>query len=197
MQQFRRLGLLGALVASLVVGSPTAAGATGVDARLANPTAVSALQAPQPGDGPVLAILAAPHPAPSRTELTLLDLTNAERAGHGLGPLELDPLLLGIARVRAAAQLTDGPLSHDDGNGGLAFAGLLAESEIDYRLAGENLARWVTDDQAGLERVQRAWMASPSHRNNILDPAFNRLAVGAATDGSGRVAFAQIFRATP
>ena len=105
--------------------------------------------------------------------------------------------VLEIARVRAAAQLTDGPLSHDDGNGGLAFVGLLAGLDVGYRLAGENLARWVTDDEAGLERVQRAWMESPSHRKNILEPAFNRLAVGAAIDQSGRIAFAQIFRATP
>jgi uncharacterized protein YkwD len=47
------------------------------------------------------------------------------------------------------------------------------------------------------ERVEQALMRSPSHRQNILEPTFNRIAIGAATDSSGRVVFAQIFRAAP
>jgi uncharacterized protein YkwD len=36
-------------------------------------------------------------------------------------------------------------------------------------------------------------MNSPTHRANILEPTFDRLAVGATTDSSGRIIFAQIF----
>ena len=40
-------------------------------------------------------------------------------------------------------------------------------------------------------------MPGPSHRKNILEASFDRLAVGAATDASGRIAFAQILREAP
>ena len=181
MQRLRRLGVICALTASLLLPAPLPVGATeGRDTR-----EIAAVT------------LAAPHPAPSGAELTLLELTNAERARHKLAPVELDPPVIDIARARAAAQLIDGPLSHHDGTGGLAFVGLMAESGLGYRLAGENLARWVADDPAGPERVQRALMDSPTHRENILEPTFNRLAIGAAIDDRGRIAFAEIFRAAP
>ncbi|MBA2448131.1 MAG: hypothetical protein H0V51_08905, partial [Chloroflexi bacterium] len=105
--------------------------------------------------------------------------------------------MLGLARARAAAQLGQDALSHYDAAGQPVIAGLLAEGGVEYRLAGENLARWVVADPAGPERVQRALMDSPSHRKNILEPSFDWLAVGAATDASGRIAFAQIFREAP
>ena len=197
MRQLRRLGVIWTIAAAMVVGSPLMVGAAEVDARMAAPTATNASGASWAMDGAAAAVLAAPRAAPSSTELALLDLTNADRARHGLRPVELDPPVLEIARRRAAAQLTNGPLSHDDGGGGLAFVGLLAESGVAYRLAGENLARWVAADPAGPERVQRAWMESSAHRENILDPTFDRLAIGAAHDERGRIAFAQIFRATP
>ena len=72
---------------------------------------------------------------------------------------------------------------------------LLAEAGVSYQLAGENLAR-----DAGLyggiaETVEGALLQSPTHRRNILEPAFSRLAIGAAVDPSGRVAVAEVFRA--
>ena len=193
MQHLRRLGLICALAAAIVAGSPAAAGGARADALVAAPTAGGASDGTWAVNSAAAAVRAAPH----GRELALLDLANAERARHDLAPLEFDPPVLEIARVRAAAQLTDGPLSHDDGAGGLAFVGLLAESGLAYRLAGENLARWLADDPAAPERVQRALMDSPAHRKNILEPSFNRLAVGVAVGGAGRIAFAQIFRAAP
>ena len=38
-------------------------------------------------------------------------------------------------------------------------------------------------------------MNGPDHRENLLYPAFDHLAVGAATDAGGRVVLAQVFRA--
>jgi uncharacterized protein YkwD len=40
-------------------------------------------------------------------------------------------------------------------------------------------------------------MNSPTHRANILEPSFNRLAIGEAAPSSQRVAFAEIFRSAP
>ena len=136
-------------------------------------------------------------PMASTVEVALFNLANADRVRYGLAPVDLDPSLIEIARTRAAAQLTLERLSHYDATGQLAFASMLDGTGVGYRLAGENLARWGTSDYSGPDRIQQAWMGSPTHRANILEPAFDRLAVGTATNDSGRVAFAQIFRDAP
>jgi uncharacterized protein YkwD len=131
---------------------------------------------------------------PTSAEQTLLDLTNKERASNGLGPVAFDPGMLRVARVRAAAQIPDGALSHYNGLGELAFVGLLADAGVQYGLAGENLARAGTVDANTVARLHQALMNSPTHRANILEPVYDRLAVGAASPSSDRAAFAEIFR---
>jgi uncharacterized protein YkwD len=123
----------------------------------------------------------------------LFDATNAARVRHGLGPLASDPTLEPVAAMRAASQLGPAPLSHRDESGQLIFAGLLAEHGIQCELAGENLARVSSLAAAPPEAVAEALLASPKHRKNILEPAFTRLAIGAASNPDGRVVFAQIF----
>ena len=139
-----------------------------------------------PGDPAVVGLLSA--------ERTLLDLTNADRVANGLEPLEPDTDTLAIARERAEDQLDAPSLSHVDTNGQLVFAELLAESQLSYRLAGENLARNSVQDASLVQRVEQALMQSPTHRKNILEPTFKRVAIGAATDPTGRIAFAEIYR---
>jgi uncharacterized protein YkwD len=127
-------------------------------------------------------------------EQTMLDLTNADRAANGLQPLDFDVDTLAIARARAASQLGTPALSHYDANGNLAFANLLSSSHINYELAGENLARASTQDDALASRVEHALMASPTHRKNILEGSFRRVAIGAATDTSGQLTLAEVYR---
>ncbi len=127
----------------------------------------------------------------------MFELVNADRARGKLPALTLDPALLPIARSRAQEQLTDASLSHYDAQGQLAFVPMLTAASIRYTLAGENLARTSGPDAGLPGRIEEALMRSPTHRRNILDPTFTRLAVGAAWDQSGRVSFAQLFRDTP
>lgn len=133
----------------------------------------------------------------SPIEVALLDYVNVDRAAHGLHALELEPGVLDIARARAEAQLGSEPLTHYGSEGQLVFLDLLVNASVSFSLAGENLARAGSVDASTVERIEQALMNSPTHRQNILEPSFTRLAVGAATDESGRVAFAQIFLATP
>lgn len=128
-------------------------------------------------------------------EQALADILNDARTSHGLDSLAFDPSLLGVARARAAAQLSDAPLSHYNAAGGLTFVGLLADANVSYNLAGENLARLASAGDDVVPRLHQALMNSPTHRANILHTGFTLLAVGEASDSTGRVAFAQIFRA--
>jgi uncharacterized protein YkwD len=139
-----------------------------------------------------LATLAGPDP--ETLEQALLEQTNADRVANGLQPLVADPDMLVVARTRAVAQVPLPRLSHYDAAGRAAVADLLAAAGARYRLAGENLARVPGDPQTAPARAAAALLDSPAHRANILEPAFDRLAVGATIDGQGRVVFAQIFR---
>ncbi len=140
--------------------------------------------------------VAAPDAAHTATplELSLFEAVNNDRSTYGLPPLEFDPSLLPVARSRADAQKPQPALNHYDPDGRLAFVKLLAAQNVDYVLAGENLARLNGPDGATVFRTEDALMHSPTHRANILEPSYNRMAIGAAFDGAGRVIFAQIFR---
>ncbi len=131
-------------------------------------------------------------------EEALFTRVNADRAAYGLPPVVFDSQLREIARARAAAQLGQPALSHDDATGPLTFRRLMRDAGVAYRLAGENLARPRAVSGSAEEAVaaaQRALMLSEIHRDNILAPAFDRLAVGAAIDPRGELVFAQVFRA--
>jgi uncharacterized protein YkwD len=133
---------------------------------------------------------------PTPQEQSLLDMTNADRSQNGLTLLTFDPAALQVARARAAAQIPDGPLSHYNSLGELAFVGMLADAGVPYSLAGENLARASGQDMSTVARLNDALMNSPTHRANILEPSFELVAIGAATSADGRLAFAEIFRGT-
>jgi len=134
-------------------------------------------------------------PAPEGIEVDLFNLANRDRIANGLPSLQLDSQLLEVARVRASAQTNQMSLSHVDASGQLVFVRLISETDVNYRLVGENLARVSNPAQTAPERAEEALMNSPAHRANILEPTFDSLVVGAALDPNGQIVFAQIFRA--
>ena len=166
------------------------------------------------GEARTIALVMAPLEPAGRTETTeraeraqpaetfeaaLLARVNADRAAHGLRALELDPELVAPARARAAAQRPGEALTHAAPEvTSCAFQRLLKEAGVRYGVAGENLARPrvapATDAAETAAAAQRALMASDTHRQNILDPAFDRMAVGAMRGADGRIVFAQLFR---
>ena len=141
------------------------------------------------------ALYADPLDPAAQLERALLAEVNQDRIAHGLEPLLPDPELLAIARTRAAAQIAAPTLNHYDATGKVAIQGLLAGANTTYSLAGENLARLRADDAEAAQQAEIALMNSPTHRKNILEPRFNRLAIGLVRAPDGRLIFAQIFRA--
>jgi uncharacterized protein YkwD len=181
----RSLGLILAIAALVAMAASVSVAAPSQAAEMAT-TDANVVAEVGPGDPAVATELA--------VEQALLDDTNADRATNGLPTLDFDAETLGIARARAVAQLDLDNLSHYDADGQLAFVHLLADAHLSYQLAGENLARSSVDDAGVVDRVEQALMQSPTHRKNILEPSFARVAIGAATDAHGRIAFAEIFR---
>ncbi len=104
----------------------------------------------------------------------LVRLTNISRSQAGLPTLTAAPLLVRAASLKATDMLERGYFSHVDPEGGEPWDWLDTVG-YSYQFAGENLAIDFTNP----ESTFAAWMASPSHRRNILHPSFQE--VGIAT----------------
>lgn len=119
-------------------------------------------------------LLSTSVPSATQTEWAFVSMVNAERAAHGLRPLSVDERLVGPARSWSSVLAT---LPPEPGEAcGLAHNPNLRvqiPQEAWFRL-GENVACGDTHPEV----VHRALMASPSHRANILNPAFDRIGVG-------------------
>lgn len=101
----------------------------------------------------------------------VIRLVNIERANAGLDPLVKSDILCQIAAARAS-EITIS-LSHTRPNGTQCFT-ILKEYGISYRFCAENIAA----GQPTPAEVVDAWMNSPGHRANILDPNMQEIGVG-------------------
>ncbi|MCW2921346.1 MAG: hypothetical protein JWL76_1220 [Thermoleophilia bacterium] len=122
-------------------------------------------------------------------EQKVLELINAERQKAGLAPVSYNGTLDNSAEKHAVHMAGVGKMAHDGIGDGDPGARARAEG---WRNAwGENVAT----GQTSPEQVVREWMASPTHRRNILDPNFRNMGVGYVTAANGRSYWAQEFGA--
>jgi hypothetical protein len=99
-------------------------------------------------------------------------LTNAERSSQGLSPLIFNPTLSKAAASKGSDMFANQYWAHTSPSGKEPWA-FISEAGYSYRVAGENLAR----DFAVSEQVVKAWMASPTHRANIVNAAYEEIGV--------------------
>lgn len=110
---------------------------------------------------------------------------NAVRVRNGLRPLRQDADMTRAANIRARELAKK--FSHTRPNG-MRGLGILSETGVSYRSAGENIAA----GQTSAQMVMSAWMGSSSHRANILSGQFGRIGVGQAVV-NGRTYWVQLF----
>ncbi len=108
----------------------------------------------------------------------IIALTNNERANQGLEPLTTNELLNQAAQQKAGDMFAFDYWAHQSPSGREPWS-FLKDVGYNYRLAGENLAR----DFYQPEDVIRAWMASPTHKDNIINPKYKEIGV-AVVDGT-------------
>jgi len=94
----------------------------------------------------------------------MLRLINAERANHGLEPLAWSNSLTESARIRAREITVLFSHTRPDGR---------PWNTVGASINGENIAA----RQITIEIAFRAWMESPSHRENILRPDFRTIGI--------------------
>lgn len=100
----------------------------------------------------------------------LLTDTNKERKSLGLEPLVINEELNQAALAKAQDMFNDQYWAHIAPDGKQAWD-FIKEANYVYKYAGENLARdFKTNDE-----VVEAWMASPSHRENIVNKDFTQM----------------------
>ncbi|GGM40328.1 hypothetical protein GCM10011351_28100 [Paraliobacillus quinghaiensis] len=111
------------------------------------------------------------------TEHLVIQLTNQERAKHGLPALRPDWELSRVARYKSADMLNKNYFSHTSPTYGSPFT-MMKNFGISYRSAAENIAK----GQRTPQEVVTAWMNSSGHRKNILGN-YTHIGVGYVENG--------------
>lgn len=109
----------------------------------------------------------------------VLGLVNDAREAEGLIPVVLDPTLCDVADAYACEMIAGDFFAHENPRTGTGAGRRLTAAGYIYYAMGENLA--VGHDSA--EDVVAAWLASPEHRANILDPAWREVGVAVRNGG--------------
>lgn len=115
-------------------------------------------------------------------ETKVLELINIERISHGLNKLILDDALSYVARDHSEDMYKRNFFDHTNPDG-LSPFDRMKNYGISYRTAAENIAA----GQSSPEDVVNAWMNSEGHRQNILNPNFNKIGIGYFYSGANYV----------
>jgi uncharacterized protein YkwD len=107
--------------------------------------------------------------SPAVLRSAVVCLVNRQRTAHRLPPLYASPLL-----NRSAQDWTSAMVSTDQFTHGANFAGRISAAGYIWRSAGENIATGYATPRA----VVRAWMSSPGHCQNILNPNYRNVGTG-------------------
>jgi uncharacterized protein YkwD len=110
----------------------------------------------------------------TRSESALLTVMNEVRVAQGLRPLRADARLEGTARSHSRRMLRTGTFAHG------AFTARIRRAGVHAPRVGENLA-WSAGAFARARTIVQMWLASPSHRANLLRPGYRLVGVGAVT----------------
>ncbi len=108
----------------------------------------------------------------------IIELTNIERAKSNAGALRENRLLSEAARQKAADMFAFNYWAHISPSGRTPWA-FFTDVDYKYQYAGENLARDFSDP----ESVIKAWLNSPSHRENLVNQKYQEIGV-AVVDGT-------------
>jgi len=99
-------------------------------------------------------------------------LTNEKRAESGLSSLEYNPTLSAAAKAKGEDMLAKDYWAHVSPDGIEPWK-FFTDVGYAYRYAGENLARDFSNASSAVE----AWMASPTHKDNILSSKYKEIGI--------------------
>jgi len=112
----------------------------------------------------------------------VLAQTNDERAKLGLNPLIFNSLLSKSAENKAADMFANNYWAHTSPSGKTPWDFFIG-AKYEYSVAGENLAK----DFYDTEGLVKAWMNSPTHKANIINPKYQEIGLGVVNGVLGGV----------
>jgi len=111
-------------------------------------------------------------------EATFVAKINALRASKGLGALQVDPVLVTKARLWSAGMAAAGKIWHSTLSDGVTE---------DWKKLGENVGMG-----GSVDGLHDAFVASPHHYENLVDPAFGYVGIGVVKSG-GTIYVSEVF----
>lgn len=109
----------------------------------------------------------------------VLDQVNEVRESEGLSPLTLDPVLCDVADSYACEMIAGEFFAHENPRTGMGAGRRLTAAGYIFYSMGENLAV----GHSTPEDVVAAWLKSPEHRANILDPEWHEVGIAVRNGG--------------
>jgi uncharacterized protein YkwD len=106
-------------------------------------------------------------------EADVVRIVNVARTTAGCAPVTANATLVQLARAHSLDMAGTAGFRHNGSDGRTPFQRMMAAG-YDYSVAAENIAA----GQPNAAAVMSAWMASPGHRQNILDCRFTQIGVG-------------------
>jgi hypothetical protein len=125
------------------------------------------------------------------TKESIISLANKDRGSQGLQPLRENSKLADAAIHKASDMINKNYFAHTSPEGLTPWHWIDGE-KYDYNYAGENLAM----DFTAAEKMNDAWMASPTHRANIMNSKYKDIGVGivrGVIDNHETIAVVQMF----
>ena len=128
------------------------------------------------------------HAVVATLQIGVVRRLNAIRADHGLSALHPSAALAAAAAQHSSEMGIDGYFDHTSANGSAFYTRIAhwySSAGFSHWSVGENLL-WFSPD-VGASAAVEAWMHSPVHRANILDPLWREVGIGAVhfDDASG------------
>ncbi len=106
----------------------------------------------------------------------IVSLTNNDRQANSLPQLSRSAALDAVAKLKADDMVAKGYFAHTSPEGRTPWY-WFAQEGYQFIYAGENLA--INYDES--EAVQKAWLDSPTHRQNIMNANFTEMGVATVT----------------
>lgn len=103
---------------------------------------------------------------------SIIELTNQYRSENNLPLLRHNRKLYESSFLKSRRMQTTGSFAHNDGTG-FSVEQLVERVGYTFQIAGENLAL----GKKGPTEILQAWMASPTHNANLLNPDFRETGV--------------------
>ena len=110
-------------------------------------------------------------------EAVFLSKINALRGSQGLAPLSVDPALAATSCTWNDQLIVANALSHDPN-----LSAAIASVEPNWRKGGENVGMGGT-----LDSLFDAFVASPGHYKNLVDPDYSRVGICSARSATGKL----------